>query len=275
MTRFLVVSPPAWQRPAAGRNVAPKPKAGSLEEKIAGLNALQNRATEEQRAQFRYRHDVSWIHHDSALEGVVYEPTELIAAIDDNVVSDSALLPAYDEIRNFKSTIDLVRKLAAEKELVVTLDTARAIFDALVPDENEKGTRYRKEMPLHRQYFHNLEQPDKISHRMRQLMQWIADDNTTRTMHRTRVAAKAHYEFLKIFPYAKHSGKVARLLMNLMLIHGGYPPVILHATDRQRYYESLRGSSDDSAEVILDALNNSIASAVKYYLRLFGELDDD
>jgi len=255
--------------------VAPKPKAGSLEEKIAGLIALEKRATEEQRSQFRYRLDVSWIHHDSALEGVVYEPQELIAAIDDNVVSDSALLPAYDEIRNFKSTIDLVRKLAAEPKLVITLETARQIFDTLVPDEDEKGTRYRKEMPLHRQYFHQLEQPDKISYRMRQLMQWIGDDDTHRTMHTTRVAAKAHHEFLKIFPYTKHSGKVSRLMMNLMLIHSGYPPVILHATDRQRYYESLRGGTDDSAGVILDALDNSISSAVKYYRRLFGEIPDD
>lgn len=258
-----------------GEVVAPKPKVGSIEEKIAELKGLEARSTPEQRAEFAYRLDISWIHHDSALEGVVYEPSELVAALRGDQVTDSSLAPVYDEIRCYKAAIDLIRRRATEPKLTITLDGVREIYDTLVPDEGEKGSRYRKEMPLHRQYFHQLEQPEKISYRLRQLIQWLSEPDTYRMMHATRVAARAHHEFLHIFPYPKHSGKVARLMMNMMLRHGGYPPVILHATDRQRYYDSLKGDYDSSAEVILDALDNSIESTLRYYQRLHGLIDDD
>lgn len=255
--------------------MAPRLKAGSIEEKIAELKELEQRSTPEQRAEFTYRFDLSWIHHDSALEGVVYEPSELVAALRGDQVTDSSLAPIYDEIRCYKAAIDLVREKAAESKLNITLDLVRAIFDTLVPDETDKGSRYRKEMPLHRQYLHQLEQPEKISYRLRQLIQWLSAADTHKTMHPTRVAARAHHDFLHIFPYPKHSGKVARLMMNMMLLHDGYPPVVLHATDRQRYYESLKGDYDDSAAVILDALDNSIESAVRYYQRLHGLIEED
>ena len=31
--------------------------------------------------------------------------------------------------------------------------------------------------------------------------------------------------------------------MNLLLLRSGYPPAIIHSTERQRYYEALKGSS--------------------------------
>jgi Fic family protein len=245
---------------------------GTIEEKVEKLRELQLRASAEQRADFDYRLDISWIHHDNSIEGTVFEPNELIGALQNKPVTDAALVPVYDEIRQYKAAIDLIRDLAGKKKEEITLDTIKAIYNTLAPeDADAKGPpKYRKDMPLHRVYFHEIATPDKIPAQMKALLQWLASDEVRRTSHATRIAAKAHYQLLHIFPFAKHSGQVARLLMNLLLLREGYPPAILHSTDRQRYYDALKTSSDAVATVVNEALENGVDSATRYWNRLFG-----
>ena len=51
--------------------------------------------------------------------------------------------------------------------------------------------------------------------------------------------------------------------MNLLLLRGGYPPAIIHSTERQRYYEALKGSSTTMHAIVQDAVENSLASIEK------------
>jgi Fic family protein len=252
-------------------------KPGTIEEKVERLRELEGLAAPEQLADYNFRLDMSWIHHDNALEGVVYEPNELVAAVNEQAVTDTALIPVYDEIRQYKTAIDLIRGMAGKKRQDITIDTIRAIYTTLAPEEGEaKGPlKYRKDMPLHRIYFHEIAVPDKIPQAMRSLLHWLSADDTWRTIHPTRIAARAHYQLLHIFPFPKHSGKVARLLMNLILLREGYPPAILHSTDRQRYYDALKTSSDALASIINEALNNAIDSASRYWHRLLGIQEEE
>lgn len=249
---------------------------GTIEEKVQKLRELEAQASPELRGDFNYRLDMSWIHHDNALEGVVYEPGELVAAINEQVVSDSSLIPVYDEIRQYKAALDLIRDMAGRKKYEITLDTIKELYFTLAPEEAEaKGPlKYRKDMPLHRIYFHEIATPDKIPPKMRTLVQWLGSEDLERTTHPTRIAAKAHYQFLHVFPFPKHSGKVARLLMNLILLREGYPPAILHSTDRQRYYDALKVSSDAVAAIINEAIDNSVESAIRYWNRQLGVIED-
>jgi Fic family protein len=220
------------------------------------------------RAEYNGRFEMSWIHHDSAIEGIVYDPTELTSALRDASVSDAALLPVFDEIRQFKAAIALIRQLALDKKLPIDEPLIERIYLTLAPDETE--AKFRKDIPLHRLYFHEIAGPDKIAAKMKALTEWLESAETLRTMHATRIAARAHFMFLQTYPYPKHSGKVGRLLMNMMLLREGYPPAILHATDRQRYYDALRTSADATSAIIQEALENSLDSAIRYFQRLHG-----
>jgi Fic family protein len=243
-------------------------KSSSVEGKVERLRELEAKTSAAALAEYQRRFELSWIHHDSAIEGIVYEPTELAAAVNDVPVTDAARLPVYDEIRQFKGAIHLIRQLAADKKLPIDLALIERIYATLSPDEPE--AKYRKDIPLHRLYFHEIAPPDQIGTKMDALIEWLASDETLRTMHATRIAARAHYLFLQAYPYPKHSGKVGRLLMNMMLLREGYPPAILHATDRQRYYDALRASADATSAIIQEALENSLDSAIRYFQRLHG-----
>ena len=238
----------------------------SVEERVARFHELVSRADPEVLAKFNLRFDISWIYHDSAIEGVVYTQEELFAAMHHQPVTDPAMLPAYDEIRQHKAAIDLIREMAEKKKAPITLDTIKHIYCALAPEDNEaKGPpKYRKEMPVHRLYFHEITTPDKISPKLRQLVDWVNSPEAKRATHPVRLAAKAHHQLLQIYPFSKHSGKVARLFMNLLLLRNGFPPAVIHSTERQQYYEALRGDPNEVASLVHAAFRSSIDSAVKF-----------
>ena len=213
---------------------------------------------------YRDRLDVSWIFHDNALEGVVLSFAELKAAIDQRIISDVTLIPMYEEVRNHKTAVDFVREAAvAKKPPAVDLDLVRKLYALLTPEEAAKGYPYRRENPLHRLYYHEIAAPEKITYRMRKLGEWMESDEFA-DLHPITRAVKAHFRVLSIYPWTKNSGKVARLLMNFILIKHGYLPAVIHSIERQRYYEVLRFENDGLMNLVVESLENSIETTAKF-----------
>ncbi|HOU92462.1 MAG TPA: Fic family protein, partial [Polyangiaceae bacterium] len=229
------------------------------------LERLQRTDDEFQRA-YRESFEMSWIYHDSAMEGVVYTFQELKTAIDPNiaVVPDSSLQPVCEEIRRHQAAIDYVRDLAEKRRTPITVDTIKKIFLILHPEEGDlKTVKYRKDIPQHRLYFHEYATPDKINYRVRQVVDWLNGPEPKKIRHPVRIAARMHFDLVRVFPFAVDSGKVARLLMNLLLLRSDFPPAIIHSTERQRYYEALKGSLPVIVQMVNEAIENGLQSIEK------------
>jgi Fic family protein len=246
----------------------PPPKPVSLEERTARLETRLQAADAAFQQQYRENLDMSWIYHDSALEGSVYTVQELRAAIDPAGYQgeiDSSMQPVIEEIRRHREALDFIRDHATNKKKVpITIDTIKQIYLILHPEEGDvKSVRYRKDVPQHRLYFHEYAAPDKIPYKVRDVVDWLNDPESKRTRTPVRLAARAHYDLLRAFPFPEDSGKVARLLLNLLLLRGGLPPAIIHSTERQRYYEALKGSSATMNQIVQESIDNNLASIEK------------
>jgi Fic family protein len=245
------------------------PRVLSVEERTAYLEDRLKSAPLDAQAKYRADLDMSWIAHDSALEGVVYTLAELRAAMgapdgSGDVAFDSSLQPVVEEIRRHREALNFIREQATKRRVPLTVDVVKRIYTVLHPEEGDiKTVKYRKDIPQHRLYFHEYAPPDKIAYKLRQVIDWVNDPETRRTRTPIRLAARAHYDIVRIFPFATDSGKVARLVMNLLLLRGGCPPAIIHSTERQRYYEALKGSSTTMHSIVQDAIENSLASIEK------------
>jgi Fic family protein len=216
-------------------------------------------------SEFAKRLEISAIYHDSALEGVVLSYSEIKAAIDKKIISDVSLIPSYEEIKLYQTANEWCHEQAtAHKKKPVGLETIKKLYSILTPAEVAKGIPFRKDNPLHRLYYHEISQPDKIIPRMKKLGEWF-DEDATKRMHPVERAARAHFRFMSIYPWNKNSGRVARLLSNLMLERDGYPPAILHTIDRQRYYEVLRAEHAGIVPLYLEAVATSLETAQKFY----------
>ncbi|KAF6200068.1 hypothetical protein GE061_006368 [Apolygus lucorum] len=80
--------------------------------------------------------------------------------------------------------------------------------------------------------------PSNILPLMNQFESWLNDWKSSR-LHPVRYAAIAHYKLVHIHPFHDGNGRTARLLMNMILMNAGFPPVIILKQDRQKYYQML------------------------------------
>ena len=87
----------------------------------------------------------------------------------------------------------------------------------------------------------------------------------TRASDSPESAFAAHLRLVDIHPFNDGNGRTARLLMNLKLIRGGYPPVAVRPEDRVQYIRALQESQ---------AGLGSSAFAALLYVRLDATLDD-
>jgi len=255
---------PASESPAAATGTLPSPD--NVAARYAAILDRLQRADDEFQRAYRESFEMSWIYHDSAMEGVVYTFQELKTAIDPNiaVVPDSSLQPVCEEIRRHKAAIEFVRDLAEKRRTPITVDTIKKIYLILHPEEGDlKTVKYRKDIPQHRLYFHEYATPDKINYRVRQVVDWLNGPEPKKIRHPVRIAARVHFDLVRVFPFAVDSGKVARLLMNLLLLRSDFPPAIIHSTERQRYYEALKGSLPVIVQMVNEAIENGLQSIEK------------
>jgi Fic family protein len=235
-----------------------------VDSKMEALRDVLDRVDDEEiGAAFDSALDLSWIYHDNAIEGIVLYFHELKAAVDPRIISDSTLIPMYEEIRAHKAAIDLVREMATKRRVGFDLNTIKLIHQTVTIDDDGRQYHYRKENPLHRLYFHEIEQPDKISYKLRKLVDW-GGSQEFRKMHPIQRATTAHHKLIKIYPWMKNSGKVARLMMNMLLYRDGYLPAVIHAVERQRYYDVLRQDFNDLSRLVVETMVNGIDSAMRY-----------
>lgn len=224
---------------------------------------------------FQKRLLYSWIYHDNAIEGVALSYHELNSSIDDDIVSDVSLIPAYEEIQNHKKAVAMIRAgIEAKKKPSFDLDYLKDLqvilsYESNPPRQSKSAPKiqpgqYRKDNPLHRLYYHEISPPEKITYQMRKFMDWMVSDEAKK-MHAIPRAAIAHHRLITIFPWPKHSGKVARLLMNAMLLRDGYMPAVIHGVNRQRYYEVLRQAPDGLIALVTESEKLAIASALEYF----------
>jgi Fic family protein len=67
-------------------------------------------------------------------------------------------------------------------------------------------------------------------------------------------AFTAHLGLVNIHPFNDGNGRTARLLMNLILIRGGYPPVAVRPVDRPAYIRALQRHQDGEGGEDFDRL---------------------
>jgi len=213
---------------------------------------------------FEERFEVSWIFHENALEGTVIDVFDLKAALDHVTIGDGVLIPTYQRIRNHRLVIEKIRQMADEPGKSVTLQFVKGLHLLLCHGIQGSGAGlYRKEIPIHRTYFHDIVEPGKISYQMNKLVRDLKG-REFKQLHPIQQAAEVHFRFMATFPFDQETGKVARLLMNLFVLRANYFPVIIPDVERQHYYEALRASPSELHALIVYCMEQQLERSLRF-----------
>jgi Fic family protein len=109
--------------------------------------------------------------------------------------------------------------------------------------------------------------PVKIPQLMREYGEWVGKVQPT-----PAASFDAHYRLAAIHPFADGNGRTARLLMNLLLLRGGYPPVAVRPKDRNTYLDTLElASVRDDLKPFQAFMHQRLDETLEEYLSVLQE----
>lgn len=181
---------------------------------------------------------VELTYNSNAIEGNTLTLTETRMVLEEGITIKGKPLKYHLEARNHKEAIDVLENVV-NKRIKITESLINSIHAIILKDiEKEYAGKYRKEQV--RILGADFIPPNylKIPDLMGELIRWIP--RNPEKLNVVEMATKAHYRLAWIHPYIDGNGRVARLLMNVILMKEGYPPAIILNNDRKKYLASLK-----------------------------------
>ncbi|NJC62930.1 Fic family protein [Planosporangium flavigriseum] len=237
-------------------------------------------------------------HHSTALEGNTLVLREVQALLGRGRAVGAKSLREYNEVRGYADAAQWVYSQALEPDgwhdgrLVNVSEVRRVHLTAMTPvwdvaphpdATDREGPGNFREHDIHP--FSAGMNPPAWPLVPARVDGWI--DNVCETGERVRTAAtlerplpeelaRLHNEFERIHPFLDGNGRAGRLLLNLILVRLGYPPVIIFKRQRDAYLAALqRADAGDHgalgeliARAMYDNLNRFIVPNVAGPVRL-------
>lgn len=196
----------------------------------ANIGALPKAARDNYSAVF----EVEYTHNSTAIEGNTLTLMETKLLLEDKLSVGGKELREIYEVVNHNKAFSYVSGRVAEK---LPLDE-KAIKDihAMLMDNIMVGGVYRNVDVYISGAQHTPPSPGEM---YRQIKNFYIDLQADGRGNSIETAAWGHAEFVKIHPFADGNGRTSRLIMNYLLMSGGYLPISVPKESRLKYFECL------------------------------------
>lgn len=81
--------------------------------------------------------------------------------------------------------------------------------------------------------------PEETSALMTDLIDWYNSAVEEGKLSGLELASLFHYRYIRIHPFEDGNGRIARLLVNFILLRAGYPMIIVRSNDKDKYLSAL------------------------------------
>jgi len=209
----------------------------SIEQKKAELDRLRPLSASAL-TQLQKHYDVDLTYTSNAIEGNTLTLRETAEVIEHGITVGGKPLRDHLEAVDHYEALQWMRELASKATPVdenVVCELHRRIVARSQPDIAGIYSRNPRRIAGSPVVFPN---PAKIPQLMEEFGAWLKTAPPDPAS-----AIEAHYRLVSIHPFTDGNGRAARLLMSLMLIRGGYPPVAVRPEDRKTYLDSLERAS--------------------------------
>jgi excisionase family DNA binding protein len=110
--------------------------------------------------------------------------------------------------------------------------------------------------------------PQEVKSRTVELLDWLQSNPDE--LRPIELAAIFHHRLVYIHPFFEGNGRVARLLMNCVLLKYGYPFVVVLRNDRGRYYRTLREADHSNLSPFVNFVARCVERSLNLYLAAIG-----
>ncbi len=203
-------------------------------------------------------YDVELTYTSNALEGNTLTRSETAIVLEKGLTVRGKPLKDHEEAVDHFEALQFVRGLVGDPRPIAENDVRDIHRLVVARTQNGEAGHYSKFPRRISGSSVVLPSPEKIPPLMTDFGEWLAQAEPT-----PENAIKAHIDLVSIHPFSDGNGRTSRLLMNLMLMRGGYPPTVIHPEGRPDYIDSLEKAqlTDDQSDYqafMLDRLGASL-----------------
>ncbi len=233
----------------------------AIEAKKTDLDRLRARAPGGT-ANFDHAQDLELTYTSNAIEGNTLTAVETTLVIEQGITVAGKSLRDHMEALDHFEAIRYVRLLARRTTPFAELDVRNLHRLVMLRSCPDIAGRYADQgrYVLTDSGRHSFPSPAEVPALMSDFAGWLGASDTTPV-----TAFTGHRRLVEIHPFNDGNGRTARLLMNLVLIRGGYPPVAVRPVDRPAYITALQQAETGQGTAAFERL---------LYERLDVTLDD-
>lgn len=179
-------------------------------------------------------YDVELTFTSNAIEGNTLTHGETALVIEKGITIGGKLLIEHLEAQDHYAAVGFVRELAAARRPIResdVVDLHRRIVLRSKPEIAGVYSRLPRRIAGSAVVFPN---PARMPELMAEFGRWLESAPDT-----FQAAFDAHLTLVSVHPFADGNGRTARLLMNLLLLRGGYPPIAVGPEHRLAYLDAI------------------------------------
>lgn len=209
-----------------------------------------------------YKIGLTW--SSNALEGNTLSESETKVVIEDGLTIGGKPLRDHFEASGHAEAFEKMMNLTQNNEINEEDILALHKLFYLKIDEKNAGS-YRKSKVFISGSHYPLPDPGKVSGMMKELFLNIS--KFRKSHHPVIAAAKVHLEFVFIHPFIDGNGRIARLLMNLVLLQEGFNIALISPVLRAEYIASIEEARENDEQFLM-FICRSVKETQKDYLRM-------
>ena len=202
----------------------------------------------------------------NAIEGSTLTRQETAVVLEKGVTVGGRTLREHLEATNHAQALDMIRKIASDPSHPVGEAEVLSLHATILKGiDDVNAGRYRSVPVRIAGSTVVLPNPRRVPDLMGEFSSWL---RKSRDLHPAERAAQAHFRLVSIHPFVDGNGRTARLLTNLLLMQGGYPPAIIKTGERMAYLNSLEkaqtgGSQEDYEKLMFKVIDRSLDIYIK------------
>jgi len=230
----------------------------------------------------KYR--LEWNYNSNAIEGNSLNYGETYAFLMHGITAHGKPLKDYLDIKGHNEAINYLINLVRNKE-ELTEAVIRELHKVILVEsyetdavtQNGKLTKKTvtlgayKTVPNHVKTatgeMHYFASPEETPAKMHDLITWYRKTKNDKEIHPVVLAAFFHHHFSEIHPFDDGNGRLARLLMNLILMQNNFPPAIIKTKDRNNYYLALSQADSGDTKKFVEYVAEVLIHSMEIYLK--------